>query len=225
VRARLAVIRAEEESRHQRACVEREQLTRVGRPPALDEVLTAERKRLEKQIVDATRLSAPERRRLDELAAEKPSWNPVTRASAAKREAALHGELHTRCAAAVAAALRDFEEREVPRITRRIRADENQYRQYANASLALEREMRDATSVLRDQIPRVERQLSILERAGMNTLEAYTSRSSATLAQLAIAIEQQYRGLPDAARQQAERGANRERSRERSRDSMGMGGR
>ncbi|MGH7736356.1 MAG: hypothetical protein ACREMP_00555 [Candidatus Tyrphobacter sp.] len=225
VRARLAVIRAEEESRHQRARSERERLTRVGRPPALDEVLMAERHRIEKQVSDATQFTESERRHLDELAAEKRSWNPLTRASAARREASLHGALHTRRAAALADALRQFEERDVPRMAKRISADENQYRQYVNASLALEAEMRDGTSVLRDRMPRVERQLNILERAGMNTFEAYTSSSGATLAQLAFAIEQQYRGLPDAARQQAERSVNRERSHERARDSMEMGGR
>lgn len=223
VRARLATIRAEQESQYERARAERERLPRVAQPPTLDDVLARERKRIEKQSADAAQLTEAERRKLAVFAEQKRSWNPLTRASATKAEAALHEVLRSRQMAALADAMRAFEGRDMPQIAKRVAGDERRYRQYANASLALEEEIREARSALRDRIPRVEQQVSILERAGITQFEGYASRSNAPLDQLAAAIDQQYRVLPDAARHQAERSVRREdRARDRSRGSIAM---
>jgi hypothetical protein len=226
VRARLATIRAEEEERYERARAERGRLPRVAQPPALDDVLALERKRIEKQSADATQFSEAERRDLAAFAEQKRSWNPLARASATKAEAALYEVLRTRRMVALAGALREFEARDVPQIANRVAGDERRYRHYANASLMLEAEMREARSVIRARIPRVEQQVSMMERAGIAQFEGYTSRSNAPLDQLAVAIDQQYRVLPDAARHQAERSVRHDgRARDRSRESISMGDR
>ena len=226
VRARLDVIRAEEEARYQRARGERERLQRVVQPPALDEVLAAERKRIEGQIADATQFTDSERARLSQLAEEKRSWNPITRTSAAKGEANLQAAHRSRYAQALAEALREFEGREVPQIAKRVAAEEHRYRQYVAASLALAGEMREARSLLHHRIPRVEQRLSVLERAGVAQLDGDRSTSNASLSQIEVAIEQQYQALPDARRREAERSIRRvERMRDRSRESISMGGR
>ena len=150
----------------------------------------------------------------------------MTRASATKAEAALHEVLRARQVAALAGAMNEFEAREVPQIAKRVAGGERRYRQYVNASLALEQEMREARSALRDRIPRLEQQVTILERAGIAKFEGYAGRANAPLDQLALAIDQQYRVLPEATRHQAERNVRREgRARDRSRESISMGGR
>ena len=89
VRARLDVIRGEEEARYKRANVERDGLQRIAQPLCLDDVLAAERQRIREHVADATRTDA-ERVRLTHLSKEKRSWNPLTKAVAAKAEAELH---------------------------------------------------------------------------------------------------------------------------------------
>ena len=88
VRARLDVIRGEEEARYKRANVERDGLQRIAQPLCLDDVLAAERQRIREHVADATRTDA-ERVRLTHLSKEKRSWNPLTKAVAAKAEAEL----------------------------------------------------------------------------------------------------------------------------------------
>ena len=167
-----------------------------------------------------------ERRKLTEFADQKRSWNPLTRASATKAEAALHEVLNARQMAALAGAMREFEARDVPQISKRVAGDERRYREYITASLELEGEMREARRTLRDGIPRVEQQVSLLERAGITQFEGYASRSNAPLDQLAVAIDQQYHALPDATRHQAERSVRRDgHARDRSRESIPMGDR
>jgi hypothetical protein len=225
VRARLATIRAEEEARFERARAERERLPRVAQPPTLDDVLALERKRIEKQSTDVTQFTEAERRELKALAQQKGSWNPLTRASATKAEAALHEVLRSRQMAVLADALREFEARDVPQIAKRVAGDERRYREYITASLALEGEMREARRALRDGIPRVEQHVSVMEHAGITQFKGYASRSNAPLDQLAVAIDQQYRALPEAARHQAERSVRREnRARDRARESISMEG-
>lgn len=226
VRARLATIRAQEETRYERARAERERLPRVAQPPTPDDVLAIERKCIEKQSADATQFTEAERRKLTEFAEQKRSWNPFTRASATKAEAALHEVLRARRMVALDGALREFEAHDVPQLAKRIAGDERRYREYISASLELEGEMREARRALRDGIPRVEQQVSILERAGITQFEGYASRSNAPLDQLAVAIDQQYHALPDATRHQAERSVRRDgHARDRSRESISMGDR
>jgi hypothetical protein len=226
VRARLDVIRAEEKARHDRARGERERLQRLARPTTLDEALAVARKRVESQTTDATQFTHAERMRLSQLAAEQRSWNPLTRAAASKAGAGLQAMRRSRYAQALAVAMREFEGNEVPQITKRVAADEWRYRQYVAASLALEEEMREARSALRDRIPRAEQEVNILERAGISSLEGCASRSNAPLSQLAAVIDQQYQGLPDSIRRSSERSVKREqRTRARSRESISMGDR
>ena len=81
VRLRLDVIRAEEEARYERARGHRERLQRLAQPAKLDDVLAAERKRIEKQVADTTQFTEAERARLTQIAGQKRSWNPLTRGS------------------------------------------------------------------------------------------------------------------------------------------------
>jgi hypothetical protein len=92
--------------------------------------------------------------------------------------AAIASKVRERQMAALAVAMREFEGRDVPQIAKRIAGDESRYRKYVSASLALEEEMRDSRSALRDRIPRAEQQVSILERAGITQFEGCATRSN-----------------------------------------------
>jgi Relaxase/Mobilisation nuclease domain len=223
VRARLDVIRVHEGARYERARAERRGLEHVERPLPVDDVLAEERRRIRERIADTTRFTDAERVRLAQLTKERRSWNPLTRAVAARAEAELHAAHHSRYEKAVAEALRDFEGREVPQIAERVGVDQQRYRDYVTASLNLEREINQARDV-RDRMPRIEHQLTILERAGLSQLEIYDTASYASLGQLAAAVDQQYRSLPERLRSEVERGLRQEqRAHDRSRESMSMG--
>lgn len=224
VRARLDVIRAEEEARDKHARAERERLQHVAKPAGLDEVLATERGRIEAHTSDATDFTAQERARLSQIAEEKRSWNPLTRSTAARAEAELQAARRSRYALTLAQAMREFEGNEVPQIVKRVAAEESQYRKYVAASLALEEEMRGARSVLRDRIPKVEHHIDALERAGVAGIDLSTATQSAALDQLAAHVDQQYRALPDEMRREAERSSRRDgHTRDRLRESTSMG--
>ena len=225
VRARLAVIAAEEQARYERARVERARLSPVEPPRPLDEVLSAERQRLEKSVVDSTAFTSEERAELNRLAEQRRSWNPLTRAAAAKGEAVLRETLRARQAASVSKAMAEFETREAPQIAGSIAVEERRHKEYVGASMALEREMNGARVALRERAPVVEQQLNVLERVGVDRIDGYPGKSTASLGQLAVAVAQQYRHIPDAARVEAERNLRRQRSRDRMRDSIAMGDR
>lgn len=221
VRARLEVIRVTEEARYERARAERRGLEHVERPSPLHDVLDAERRRIREHFAGTTRFTDAERVRLARLAKEKRSWNPLTRAVATRAQAELHATHHARCEKAIAEALRDFEGREVQQIAERVGTDQQRYRDYVTASLSLEREINQARDV-RDRMPRIEHQLTILERAGRPKVEIFDSGCS--LGQLAAAVDQQYRSLPDRLRNEVERGLRHEqRVHDRSRESMSVG--
>jgi hypothetical protein len=220
VLVRLGAIRGEQEARYERARSERGRLQRVEQPRTLDDILAAERERIREQIGDTIRLTDAERARLAQATEKKRSWNPLARAVAAKTEAELQAAHRLRYEKAVAEGLREFEARDVPQLAKRIAADERRYRQYVAASLALEAEMRDARASLRSRIPQVEHRVSILERAGVLQVEIAPNLG---LNELADAIEQRCRSLPEAVRREAERSIRREqRSRDRSRESMSI---
>jgi hypothetical protein len=224
VRARLEVIRVHEEARSERARAERRGLEHIERPLPLDDVLAAERRRIRENIAETIRFTDAERVRLAEMTQEKRSWNPLTRAVVGRAEAELNAAHHSRHQKAVAEALRDFEGHEVQQITERVGVDYQRYRDYVTASLSLEREINQARDV-RDRIPRIEHQLAILERAGLSQLEIYDVAPNASLGQLAAAIDQQYRSLPERLRSDVERGLRHEqRAHDRSRESRSMGG-
>ena len=223
VRARIEVIRAEEEVRYERSRAERAGLQRVAQPAALDDVLAVERKRIQEQIANATEFTDAERARLAQLAQEKRSWNPLTRAVATRAQAELRDARRSRYDSAVATAMREFEERAVPQIAKRVAADELQYRQFASASLDLERQMRDARTALRDRIPEAEHRMHVLERAGASQIEG--CNLNAQIDQLSAVIDQHYKALPDGLRRDVEHRIRRERDRDRSRESMSMWGR
>jgi len=226
VRARLDVIRAEEEARYERARAERERLQHVAQPAGLDESLAVERKRIETQTADKTNFTVQERTRLSQIAEEKRSWNPLVRSSAARAEAELQGARHARYAAALAEAIREFEGSDVPQIAKRIAGEEDRYRKYVATSLSLEEEMRESRSALRERIPQVERRINLLEQTGVSQIELGGAAPSATLDHLALSIDRQYLALPEPMRREAERNARHaERIRDRSRQSMSMEGR
>jgi hypothetical protein len=224
VRARIEVIRAEEEVRYERSRAERAGLQRVAQPAALDDILTAERKRIQEQITNATEFSDVERARLAKLAQEKRSWNPLARAVATRAQAELRDARRSRYDSAVAKAMREFEERTVPQIANRVDAEERQYRQFASTSLDLEGQMREARTALRDRIPQAEHRIHVLERAGVSQLEGWQLEPN--LKQLSAAIDRQYRVLPGAKRRDVEsRIRSEQHNRDRSRESISMGGR
>jgi hypothetical protein len=223
VRARLNVIRGEEEARCGRANAERDGLQRISRPLPLDDVLAAERRRIQDHVADATRLTDAERVRLTRLRQQRRSWNPLARAVAAKADAELHAAHHSRCDRAAVEAMRDFDERNMPQIVQRVASDERRYRQYVAASLSLEREMNEARAISRERIPQVEHQVNVLERAGLSRVEVHDATPNANLNQLAATIDKQYRALPEPVRREVERDLRRERDRGRWRESISMG--
>lgn len=219
VRARLVVIRAEEEARYAHARAERSRLHRVEKPPALKDVVAAERARIERDVVERLRLTDAERARLAQLAAEKRSWNPFTRAAAAKAEAQIRAAHQSRQDLGIAEAGRHLEQRDLPQITKRVAAEERLYQEYVSASLGLEQQMRDARTELRDRIPKIEHQVDVLERSGGSTIVAYDKG----LNSLAAAVGQQYRALPDTVRRDVESAIRRDRhGRDRARESISM---
>ena len=203
VRARLEVIRAEEEARYERARAARERLQRIAQPPALDDVLAAERKRIEQRAADATQFTEAERARLAQLAREKQSWNPLTRSAAAKAEAAIRDAHRSRYETAVTEAMREFDKRDVPQIANRIAIEERRYRQYVSASLDLEEQMRDARTTLRRLVRQVEHRMGVLDVRELHAIEG--CNLNARLDQLSAVIDRQYKALPETLRRDVER--------------------
>lgn len=203
LRLRLDVIRAEEDRRYQRARTEREGLRRVARPPTLAEAVIAQRRQIQARTAEATRLTDAERVRLAQLAKEQRSWNPLLRRAAAKEEERLQGAQRSRYEKALADAIQEFEQRDVPQLDKWIAAQQRDYRQYVDASLGLERVVNDARAT-RDRIPKIEQQVTILERAGVTHVECYDSMPNARLSELGAAIEHQYGGLPETLRRDVE---------------------
>jgi hypothetical protein len=226
VRARLEVIRAEEEARRERARIERGKLECVEPPKSLEEALKAERQRIRAQTDEATKFTDAECRRLKDLAREKRSWNPLTRAAASRDEETLLTARRSRYETSVRVAMEEFEKRGVPRHAERAAADDRRYRQYVTTSLALEDEMREGSAVLRERLPQVEEKLDVLERAGVSKIDAGDLGPNARLNELTAAVDRQYRAMPEATRSNAERNIRRERQAlERSREYISMGGR
>ena len=222
VRLRLNVIGAEEEGRYQRARVERQHLQYIERPPTLDEALAAERRRIQERAAEATRYTDVERVRLEQLAKEKRSWNPLTRRAAAREEERVHGEQRSRYGKELANSMHQFEQRDVPQIEKQLAAHERVYRQYVAASLGLEREINNARAA-RDRIPKIEQQINILERAGVAHVDCHDAIPNAGVDELAAAIEHQYRALPETLRRDVEYSIRKEqRARDRSREGMSM---
>lgn len=224
VRARIGVIREQEEARYERSRTERAGLQRVAQPAALDDLLAAERKRIQEQIANATEFTDAERTRLTQLAQEKRSWNPLARAVATRAQAELRDARRSRYDSAVAKAMHEFEERAVPQIAKRVAAEQRRYHQFASTSLDLEGEMRDARAALRDRIPQVERRIHVLELAGVTQIEG--CNLNASFDQLSGVIDQHYKALPDTLRRDVEHRIRREnRHRDRLRESISMRGR
>jgi hypothetical protein len=216
IRLRLNVIRAEQDGRYQRARLEREHLQRVERPPTLDEALGTERRRIQERAAEATRYTDAERVRLAQLARERQSWNPLTRRTATKEEERLHGEQRSRYEKALADATQEFEQRELPELEKGIAGHERAYRQYVDASLGLERKMNNARAA-RDEVPRIEQRLTVLERARLAHVRCFGTISNARLDDVATAIEHEYRALPNEIRRDVEYSIRKEH---RARDSM-----
>jgi len=218
VRARLNVIRAEQEARYEHARAERSRLPRVAKPLA-NEAVAAERARIERGAFEPTRLTDAERTRLAQLDAEKHSWNPFTRAAAAKAETLIRAAHQSRQNLGIAEATRRFEERDVSQIAKRVADDDRCYRAYVSASLGLEQQMRDARTELRDRIPRIEHQVDVLERSGVSTIVPYDHTSA--LSSLAAAISQEYQALPDTLRRDVKSAIRRDhRDRDRTRETI-----
>lgn len=127
VRARIEVIRAQEEVRYERSRAECAGLQRVAQPAALDDQLAVEQKRIQEQVANATEFTGAERARLVQLAQEKRSWNPPARAVATRLQEELRHARRSRYDSAVAKAMREFEQRAVPQITKRVAAEERRY--------------------------------------------------------------------------------------------------
>jgi Relaxase/Mobilisation nuclease domain len=216
IRLRLNVIPVEEEGRYQRARLERQHLQHVERPPTLDDALAHERRRIQARTAEATRYTDAERARLEQLAREKRSWNPLMRRAAAKEEERLCGEQRSRYENALADATHAFEQRDLPQLEKQLAGRERVYRRYAAASLGLEREMNTARAA-RDEVPRIEQRLNVLERAGVARIDCDLAMGAARLNYLGAAIEQQYRALPNEIRRDVEYSIRKE---QRARDSM-----
>ncbi|MGA7094618.1 MAG: hypothetical protein WBX23_11345, partial [Candidatus Cybelea sp.] len=216
VRLRLKVIRAEEEGRFERARVERRHLERIERPPTLDEAVATQRRQIQERTAEATRYTEVQRARLEQIATEKRSWNPLTRRAAAKEEERLQGEQRSRYEKTLTSATHEFEQHDMPQIEKQLAAQEHRYRQYATASMDLEREINDARDV-RDRVPQIEQQLDVLKRAGITHVDCHDGVPNARLDHLVAAIERGYQAIPETLRRDVEHSIKRER---RARDSM-----
>ncbi|HEY6326466.1 MAG TPA: relaxase/mobilization nuclease domain-containing protein, partial [Candidatus Cybelea sp.] len=216
IRLRLNAIRAEEDGRYQRARFERQHLEHVARPPTLEEALAAERRRIDERATDATRYTDAERVRLARLARERRSWNPLTRRAATREEERLSGEQRFRYEKALAVATHEFEQRDLPDFEERLAGQERVYRRYVAASLGLERERNNARAA-RDEVPRIEQRLNVLERAGVARIDCDAAMGGARLDGLAAAIERQYQALPHEIRRDVGHSIRKE---QRARDSM-----
>jgi hypothetical protein len=142
---------------------------------------------------------------------EQQAWNPFVRNAAKKEALKLHAGQDTRYEAELAKATRDFESSDAQRVREGIRGDDRTYRDYVSASLGLEDQMRKARAVLREDVPKIEKHLTVLERAGVTQLECEGTVWGAALDKLATAVERSYREVPDAVRRDAEFGIRRER--------------
>jgi Relaxase/Mobilisation nuclease domain len=223
VRERLHAIRAAEEARYERARVERAHLPRVQKPPPIERALASARSEIQARVSEATQFTSAERAQLGRLAKERQSWNPFVRNAATKETATLHAGQQARYEAELAKATRGFESGDAQRVQERVVSDERTYRQYVSASLGLEDQMRQAGAVLRDEIPKIEKQLTVLERTGVAQLECEGAAWSAPLNKLAAAVERPYQALPRELRQDVELAMHREqRALRRSRESISM---
>jgi hypothetical protein len=171
VRERLQVIRAGEEGRYENARDERRHLTHIEPAPTIEEALASERGLIQGRVGGATQFTQAERAELARLAKGQQSWNPFTRHAAKKEATKLRTARGARHAEALSRAMHDFEQHEAARIEERVRGDERSYRQYVKTSLDLESQMREARRIMRDDIPKAETRLSVLERAGVPQVE------------------------------------------------------
>ena len=223
VRERLQTIRAAEEARYERARVERQGLTRRDRPPTIEQALASARKEIQARVSEATQFTQAERAQLARLAKEGQSSNPFVRNAAKKEALRLHAGQQGRYEAELAKATRDFESGDAQRVQERIRSDECSYRDYVSASLGLEDQMRKARAAMRDDIPKLETQLKVLERTGVAQLECEGAAWGAGLDKLAAAVDRGYQALPPALRRDIEFAIRKEqRALHRTRESISM---
>ncbi|HZY97738.1 MAG TPA: relaxase/mobilization nuclease domain-containing protein [Candidatus Cybelea sp.] len=223
IRERMKAIRAAEEARCERARVERAQLTRVDKPPTIEQALASARKEIQTRVSEATQFTPAERAALARLTKDQQSWNPFVRSAAKKEAAALHAGQHARYKAELAKAMREFESGDAQRLQERIRSDERSYREYVSASLGLEDQMRKARAALREDVPKVEKQLTVLERTGVAQLECEGAVWGAGLDKLAAAVDRPYQALPQERRRDVELAIRREeRASPRGRESMSI---
>jgi hypothetical protein len=223
IRQRLKVIRAEEEAGRERARVERAQLMRVAKPPTIEQALESARKEIQARVGEATQFTPAERALLARLTKEQQSWNPFVRNAAKKEAEKLHAGQHARYGAELTKATRDFESGHARRVQELVLSNERVYREYVTASLGLEAEMRKAGAVLRDGIPKIEKQLTALERTGVAQLECEGAVWGASLDKLAAAVDRSYRNVPEALRRDLEFAIRQEqRALRRGRESIAM---
>ena len=223
VRERLHAIRAEVEARYEHARIERQGLTRVERPPTIEQALASAGKEIQSRVSEATQFTLAERAQLARLTKEQQYWNPFVRNAAKKEAAKLHAGQHARYEAEFAKAARDLESGDAQRIQERILSDERVYREYVSASLSLEAQMRKARAVLREDVPKIEKQLTVLERTGVAQLECEGAMWGAGLDKLAVAADRGYQALPQELRRDVEFAIRREqRVLNRSRESIAM---
>jgi hypothetical protein len=163
----------------------------------------AQRRAVQRKVAEATAFTDEEQLRIKQLAGEKRSWNPLKRTAATRAEDQLRAGRQSRYSTTLQRALKDFEQHEVPRQTKRIAAIEQRHRQYLVASLELEREMNEARHVVRHLLPSTERALDLLQRAGGQSVDGLGS--SADAREIAAAVDRTYRSVPQAARREAER--------------------
>jgi hypothetical protein len=204
VRERLRAIRAEEEARYESARAERQHLTRIERPPTIEQALASAQKEIEARVSQKRQFTPAELAQLGRLTKEQKSWNPFVRNAARKGAAKLHAGQQSRCEMEFVKAMRDFENGEAQRIQERILTDERVYREYVKASLGLEEQMRQARAALRDEIPTLETRLKVLERAGVARLDCDRPAGGARLHQLAAAVDRGYRVVPGVLRRDVE---------------------
>jgi hypothetical protein len=184
----------------------------MDRPPTVEQALASARKEIQARISEATKFTPAECAQLARLTTEQQSWNPFVRNAAKKQIQNLHAEQQARYEAELAKVTHGFESGDAKRSEKCIRSDERIYREYVGASLGLEAQMRKAQAVLHDELPKIEKQLTLLERTGVAQLECEGVMQDAGFDKLAAAADRAYQALPRDLRRRVEFTVRREQS-------------
>jgi hypothetical protein len=209
VRSRLALFSGEESDRYKRANVERDQLEHVADPESFYDHCyeRAQRMRIAITVRGMSDVESAILRRCDE---EIMSWDPLVCEAAQRESEAIYAENEKRNGTAIRAEIQRFERDELPQIWAVYGADLERYQEYATRSYALEEEINWRRFTLRQWIPELQRDLDVIERAGLTHIKGIDEH--ATWCDIDQAIHECRQRIPEGARRTIDRQLQRERA-------------